>query len=112
MSDEIVDVTAQEAGYIPQETKIQNGMIVPDPTVVEVTTDEETARKIAERRAEMENVIPEYPREWQEQSEDSNGFDNDPTVNVSLKEKEVKKIIKKYKRYMKSNLKEIRRVDS
>lgn len=114
MSDEIVNVYAQEVEYIPEETKMENGMIIPDTKVVEVTTDEETAKKIAERRSEIENIIPEYPKEWQEGSDESEskGFDEDPMVNVSLKDKEIKKIIKKYKRYMKSNLKEIRRIES
>ena len=90
----------------------KEGMNPLDPTLVDVSETSE----IEARRAEVAQQIPEYPREWQEGYSDDNskGFE-DPTklkVNVSLKENEMKKLIKKYKRYMKNNITEAKRLES
>ena len=90
----------------------KDGMNSLDPALVDVSETSE----IEARRAEVSQQIPEYPREWQEGYSDNNekGFE-DPTklkLNVSLKETEMKKIIKKYKRYMKSNITEVKRLES
>jgi hypothetical protein len=90
----------------------KDGMNSLDPALVDVNETSE----IEARRAEVAQQIPEYPREWQEGYSDDNekGFE-DPAklkLNVSLKEAEMKKIIKKYKRYMKSNITEVKRLES
>ena len=108
MSDEIIDVDAQTVST-GGEIKTPNGMNIPDEEVVE-DIDTESHDKIVARREEVNAMLPEYPKEWQENVEEES-TEESPQVNVSIKEKEMKKIIKKYKRYMKSNLKEIRRVD-
>ncbi len=41
-------------------------------------------------------------------TDDSNGF----AIGATVKEKEINKLIKKYKRYMKSNLTEVKRLES
>lgn len=109
MSDEIIDVDAQTVST-GGEIKTPNGMNIPDEEVVE-DIDTESHDKIVARREEVNAMLPEYPKEWQENVEEEESTEESPQVNVSIKEKEMKKIIKKYKRYMKSNLKEIRRVD-
>lgn len=111
MSDEIIDVSAENLGNIQQEQKNEVGLNIPDPTVVDMES-EDTRAIIESRREELLETLPEYPKEWQDSEEDSSGFDDEdsPNVNISVKEKEIQKIIKKYKRYMKSNLKEIRRI--
>ena len=112
MSDEIIDVDAQTVST-GGEIKTPNGMNIPDEEVIE-EIDTESHDKIVARREEVNAMLPEYPREWQENVEEESteeSSEESPQVNVSIKEKEMKKIIKKYKRYMKSNLKEIRRVD-
>ena len=73
----------------------------------------EGKRQIEEAR-EMVNHLPEYPREWQEgySDEEQQGFDNKLKVTATLKDKEINKLIKKYKRYMKSNITEAKRLES
>lgn len=73
-------------------------------------------QSIIERRKDLD-LIPEYPREWQEASDSSNdetdlNLKNQLPLNVSLKEQEINKLIKKYKKYLRSNLSEIRRLDN
>ena len=70
-----------------------------------------------EERRQFVSQLPDYPREWQQNSfdddEDNEGFDNGKLkVTANVKENEMKKLIKKYKRYMKSNLIEIKRLES
>ena len=71
-------------------------------------------KKQIEEAREMVSHLPEYPREWQEgySDEDQQGFDNKLKVTASFKEQEMKKIIKKYKRYLKSNITEAKRLES
>jgi len=75
----------------------------------------EGAKQIEEARERLSS-LPQYPTEWQQNySNDSLGFDssdNKLKVGVSLKEKEMQKLIKKYKRYMKNNLTEAKRLES
>jgi len=88
----------------------QQGENIPDPTLVDYSENLE----IEERRKELAQ-LPEYPSEWQDgHTEDtSKGFDDQQLkVNVSLKENEMKKLIKKYKRYLKSNITEVKRLES
>lgn len=109
MSDEIIDVNSETIPNSLQEKKTKDGMIVPDPTVVE-SLSPEGAAAIAERRQFVQS-LPEYPKEWQDERVETQGFD-DVKVTASLKEREVKKLIKKYKRYMKNNLTEAKRLES
>ena len=125
MSDEIVDVNAEEVPEeeqkymlamekdIPKEKLAPSGENIPDPDFVEV---DQQNMEIESRRQEIAQTIPSYPTEWQTgYKEDTKGFDDsvDPLkVNVSFKEQEMKKIIKKYKRYLKSNITEVKRLES
>lgn len=105
MSEEIVEVSAQEVNHIPEEKTGKDGVIIPDSEVVEPPTGE-TIASIEQARADAAR-LPEYPSEWQQGVvDDSKGF----TIGASLKEKEINKLIKKYKRYMKSNVTEIKRL--
>jgi hypothetical protein len=119
MSDEIVDVEAQHVieftnRDVPEETKTKDGMVIPDPAFIDETT-EEGIQQIQERREEVAN-LPEFPSEWQQdyKDEDTKGFDDNLKlpVTATIKQDEIKKLIKKYKRYMNSNLREIRRVEN
>ena len=125
MSDEIIDVNAEEVPEeeqkymlamekdIPKEKLAPSGENIPDSDFVEIT---QQGMEIDARRREAAETIPEYPSEWQTgYKEDTKGFDDTPDklqVNVSFKEQEMKKIIKKYKRYMKSNITEVKRLES
>ena len=105
MSDEIVEVSSQEVNHIPEEKTGKDGIVIPDSEVVEPPTSE-TITSIEQAREYVSN-LPEYPKEWQQGvADDSKGF----TVGASLKEKEINKLIKKYKRYMKSNVTEVKRL--
>jgi hypothetical protein len=107
MSDEIVDVSAQEVNHIPEEKIGKDGLVIPDIEVVESPTGETIAA--VEQAREDVSRLPEYPKEWQEgMTDDSNGF----AIGATVKEKEINKLIKKYKRYMKSNLTEVKRLES
>ncbi len=107
MSDEIIEVSAQEVDHIPEEKTGKDGVIIPDSEVVDPPTIE-TIASVEQARADASR-IPEYPKEWQEGvSDDSKGF----TIGATLKDKEINKLIKKYKRYMKSNLTEVKRLES
>lgn len=82
-----------------------------DPAIV----DTNEKMEIDARRAEIAEQIPAYPTEWQEgYRDDTKGFEDTSKlkVNVSLKENEMKKLIKKYKRYMKNNITEAKRLES
>jgi len=112
MSDEIVDVEVQHSEKIISETINEDGLINPDPSMVTETSEEEM-REIQERREEL-LTLPDYPKEWQEGYEDSKEEISDKInlpITATLKQDEINKLIKKYKRYMKSNLREIRRVE-
>jgi hypothetical protein len=112
MSDEIVDVEVQHSEKIIGETINKDGLINPDPSMVTETSEEEM-QEIIERREELSS-LPDYPKEWQEGYEDE-GEDilskTNLPITATLKQDEINKLIKKYKRYMKSNLREIRRVE-
>ena len=111
MSDEIIDVNAEEV-VGPSETTGKDGINIPDPEVVsEVDADDMSAFQQAREDAA---ALPQFPTEWQQDyPSDDSGFETEkPKVTATIKQDEVNKLIKKYKRYMKSNLKEIRRVDS
>lgn len=124
MSDEIIDVNAEEVPEeeqkymlamekdIPKEKLAPSGENIPDPDFVEIN---QQGMEIESRRKETAETIPEYPSEWQTgYKEDTKGFDDaaDPLkINVSFKEQEMKKIIKKYKRYLKSNITEVKRLE-
>ena len=119
MSDEIVDVEAQHVieftnRDVPEEKKTKDGMVIPDPAFIDEAT-EEGIQQINERREEVAN-LPSFPTEWQENytDEDTKGFDENLKlpVTATIKQDEINKLIKKYKRYMKSNLREIRRVEN
>lgn len=119
MSDEIVDIDAQHVieftnRDVPEETKTKDGMNIPDPSFIDETT-EEGMQQIKERREEVAN-LPEFPSEWQEdyKNDDTKGFDDNLKIPVTatIKQNEINKLIKKYKRYMKSNLREINRIDN
>lgn len=112
MSDEIVDIEATSINY-PEEQKNDNGLVIPDPAFVD-ESDEEQMQNIIERRKDLD-LIPEYPKEWQEGSDSTENevkmdAENKIPLNVSLKEQEINKLIKKYKKYLRSNLSEIRRL--
>lgn len=110
MSDEIIDVTSEHIENIPEETKSKSGMNIPDPSMVENNLDENS--EILQRRNELSN-IPEYPKEWQEGYEEVDDASNTKLpVTATIKQDEINKLIKKYKRYMKSNIREIRRVNT
>ena len=113
MSDEIVDVSSQEVPDVPNEKLSKEGVNIPDSEMVDSGLSEEGRRQIEERRAEVA-ALPSFPREWQEDyvDEDSQGFDNSIKVTATMKEKEINKLIKKYKRYMKSNITEVKRLES
>jgi len=117
MSDEIVDVQAQHVieftnRDVPEEKINEEGMNIPDPTFID-DASEEGLQQIEERRKELEN-LPSFPSEWQQdyKNEDTKGFDDslEPTGKITLKQQEINKIIKKYKKYLRSNLSEIRRL--
>jgi len=114
MSDEIIDVTSEHIENIPQERITKDGMNIPDPTFIDGPS-EEGLKQIEERRAEVSN-LPQFPTEWQEEYTDENtkGFDENLKlpVTATIKQDEINKLIKKYKRYMKSNIREIRRVEN
>lgn len=119
MSDEIVDVEAQHVieitNYdVPEEKKTKDGIVIPDPAFIDEAT-EEGIQQINERREEVAN-LPSFPSEWQENyvDEDTKGFDENLKlpVTATIKQDEINKLIKKYKRYMKSNIREIRRVEN
>jgi len=126
MSDEIIDVNSEEVPEekqeymlamqkdVPGEKLASDGENIPDPDFVEITQEN---MSIESRRQEVMETIPPFPDAWQTdyKEEDTKGFDDsvDPLkVKVSLKEQEMKKIIKKYKRYMKSNITEVKRLES
>tara|TARA_B100002019_G_scaffold188526_1_gene162802 strand:- start:210 stop:560 length:351 start_codon:yes stop_codon:yes gene_type:complete len=116
MSDEIIDVNAKEV-VGPSETTGKDGINIPDPDIVSAV-DSDDMNAIHQARKDAA-ALPEFPSEWQNpmdviQAEGEKGFDSSEKVkvNVSLKEKEIQKIIKKYKRYMKSNIREVNRLDS
>jgi len=117
MSDEIIDVESKVVleltnRDVPEEKVGKEGMNIPDPTFID-TVDEEGVKQIHERRKELEN-LPPFPAEWQQdyKDEDAKGFDDsvEPTGKITLKQQEINKIIKKYKKYLRSNLSEIRRL--
>lgn len=119
MSDEIVNVDAQHVieitNYdVPEEKKTKDGMVIPDPAFIDETT-EEGMKEILQRREDMAS-LPTYPSEWQEDSINDNTkdfhADSKIPVTATIKQDEINKLIKKYKRYMKSNLREIRRVET
>jgi hypothetical protein len=124
MSDEIVDVNAEEVPEekyllamkkdLPEEKLGKDGKNIPDPAFID-TSDEEGRMQINEAR-EFASQLPQYPTEWQTgYKENTKGFDDsvDPLkLNVSFKEQEIKKLIKKYKRYMKNNLTVAKRLES
>lgn len=125
MSDEIIDVNAEEIPEdeqkymlamkkdVPEEKLASDGENIPDPNFVEITQEN---TNIESRRQEVVETIPPFPDAWQtDYKKDMKGFDDsvDPLkVKVSLKEQEMKKIIKKYKRYIKSTLTEVKRLES
>jgi len=125
MSDEIIDMNAEEIPEdeqkymlamekdVPEEKLASDGENIPDPNFVEITQEN---MNIESRRQEAMETIPPFPDAWQtDYKEDTKGFNDsvDPLkVKVSLKEQEMKKIIKKYKRYMKSTLTEVKRLES
>lgn len=113
MSDEIIDVTSEHIENIPQEKITKDGMNIPDESVVE-NISPEGMKEIENRRLET-SKLPSFPEEWQQEykDEDTNGFDENLKlpVTATIKQDEINKLIKKYKRYMKSNIREIRRVN-
>lgn len=113
MSDEIVDIESRSGDIIPEEKIDDNGMNIPDGSIVEsISSINET--EISMRREEVQ-ALPEYPKEWQEEIDEENtqGFQsNSIPITATLKQNEINKLIKKYKRYMKSNLREINRIDN
>ena len=125
MSDEIIDMNAEEIPEdeqkymlamekdVPEEKLASDGENIPDPNFVEITQEN---MNIESRRQEAMETIPPFPDAWQtDYKEDTKGFNDsvDPLkVKVSLKEQEMKKIIKNYKRYMKSTLTEVKRLES
>jgi hypothetical protein len=117
--NDIVDVEAQHVieftnADFPEEKTRKDGMNIPDPVFIDETTPE-GMQAIEERRQDVAN-LPEFPSEWQQDYKDENtkGFDDDLKIraNVSFKQQEMNKLIKKYKRYMKSNITEVRRLGS
>ena len=50
MSDEIIDVNAEQIPDVPQESKTDDGQNIPDPTVVEPGLSPEGASSIEERK--------------------------------------------------------------
>ena len=125
MSDEIIDVNAESVEEekfllqcekdLPQEKLSSDGVNLADPNFVESGLSPEGAKAMEQARQDVAN-LPPYPTEWQQDyKEDTKGFDEavDPLkINVSFKEQEMKKIIKKYKRYLKSNITEVKRLES
>jgi len=119
MSEEIVDVSSQEVPLTPVETVDDSGVIIPDPQLVE-NVSEEGLKEIEARREEIKQMIPPYPSEWQDASENLDSEDSDesfsesstPSVMANFKKDEINKLIKKYKKYLRSNLSEIRRLES
>ena len=112
MSEEIIDVEVQSILDIPQEIKNEDGLIHPDPSIIDEVT-EEGLKQIKQRREEISS-LPSFPTEWRGEGgeiEDYSAPSNKLPVNVSLKQEEVQKLIKKYKRYLRSNVSEIRRLD-
>ena len=113
MSDEIIDVSSEEVNDTPVEKLDSDGRNLPDPAFVEQVPNENLE---IEQARYMASQIPEYPQEWQDDyKQDTKGFDDtvDPLkINVSFKEQEMKKIIKKNKRYLKSNITEVKRLES
>jgi hypothetical protein len=118
MSDEIIDVESKAVieftnRDFPEETVGKDGMNIPDPAFID-NVSEQGLKEVESRREDLKN-LPEFPKEWQESyvDEDTKGFDDDVKLPVSatLKDQEIRKLIKKYKRYLRSNLTEIRRLD-
>jgi len=112
MSDEIIDLTSEHI-KISSERTTDDGMNLPDPAFVD-ESETESLQMIEDRRKDLEN-IPPFPTEWQQDYDDEEEEKNNSTqlpLNVSLKKEEVNKLIKKYKRYLRSNLSEIRRLDN
>lgn len=124
MSDEIVDVNAEEVPEekyllamkkdLPEEKLGKDGKNIPDPSFIDTSTEE--GRMQIEEARQFTAQLPQYPTEWQTgYKEDTKGFDdsvNPIKLNVSFKEQEMKKLIKKYKRYMKNNLTVAKRLES
>lgn len=125
MSDEIIDVNAEEVPEDlaviqveedkgPEEKLSDDGKNIPDPDYIDLP--DENSKMAIEAARQQSAQLPQYPAEWQTgYTEDTKGFDDsvDPLkINVSFKEQEMKKIIKKYKRYLKSNLTEVKRLES
>jgi len=112
MSDEIVNVNAQVVKDIPDQKLDSDGQNIPDSSLMENLTPEQL-KEIEERRQEV-SQLPEFPKEWQEEykDEDTKGFDDELKIPITatIKEKEIGRLIKKYKRYMKSNFREIQRL--
>ena len=106
MPEEIVDISAQEVDHIPEEKKGKDGIVIPDSEVVQPPTGE-TVASIEQARADAAR-LPEFPKEWQDNNPDKDG--KGFTIGATIKEKEINKLIKKYKRYMKSNVTEIKRL--
>lgn len=118
MTDQIIDIEAQEViestnENFPEEIATKDGMNIPNPDFVDEVSPE-GLKQIEDRRKELEN-IPPFPVEWQQgyANENKKGFSNETNVPITktTKQKEVNKLIKKYKRYIKNNVTEIRRLD-
>ena len=112
MSDEIIDVEAQSILDGPQEIRNEDGLIHPDPSIIDEVT-EEGLEQIKRRREELAS-LPSFPTEWHGEGgeiEDYSSPADKLPVNVSLKQEEMRKLIKKYKKYLRSNVSEIRRLD-
>jgi hypothetical protein len=112
MSDEIIDVEAQSILNGPQEIRNEDGLIHPDPSIIDEVM-EESLEQIKQRREEISS-LPPFPSEWQGEGGEIEEYSAPPDklpVNVSLKQEEMQKLIKKYKKYLRSNVSEIRRLD-
>ncbi len=118
MSNEIIDVEAQHVLELtnenfPEEITTKDGMNIPDPSFVDEVSSE-GLKQIEDRRKEFAD-IPPFPVEWQQGYADKNKKGFGDTTNVPItktsKQKEVNKLIKKYKQYIKNNVTEIRRLD-
>jgi len=118
MTDQIIDIEAQEVIESTnvdslEETTTKDGMNIPDPTFVDEVSPE-GLQQIEDRRKELAD-IPPFPVEWQQgyAKENKKGFGD--AINVPItkttKQKEVNKLIKKYKQYIKNNVTEICRLD-
>lgn len=118
MTDQIIEIEAQEViestnEDSPEETTTKDGMNIPDPTFVDEVSPE-GLKQIEDRRKELAD-IPPFPVEWQQGYANQNKKGFSDAINVPItkttKQKEVNKLIKKYKRYIKNNVTEIRRLD-